>query len=108
MDGVPAFEVRCPSCDVSFPLRTRRCIHCGGRTGPGRVGDDSPAVYVAEDEYHDVYAQTAQTEVAELDPLRGREEEPRAKGRGRMNAGISLVWILMAVAFSIMRACGGG
>ena len=30
------FEVRCPSCDVSFPPETRSCLHCGGRTGPAR------------------------------------------------------------------------
>lgn len=107
MRGVSVFEVRCPSCDVSFPARTRRCIHCGGRTGQGRVGiaEGPSAPYDAEDEYHEVYAQP---EMAEADPLSGSQEEPRAKGRGRMNAGISLVWILMAVAFSVMRACGDG
>ena len=26
------YEVRCLRCDVSFPLGTRRCIHCGGPT----------------------------------------------------------------------------
>ena len=26
------YEVRCLRCDVSFPLETRRCIHCGGPT----------------------------------------------------------------------------
>ena len=26
------YEVRCLRCDVSFPLETRRCVHCGGPT----------------------------------------------------------------------------
>lgn len=32
------YEVRCPRCDVSFPVETRICIHCGGPTGqPGPI-----------------------------------------------------------------------
>lgn len=27
-----AYEVRCPRCDVSFPVGTKVCVHCGGRT----------------------------------------------------------------------------
>ena len=26
-----AFEVRCESCNVSFPSGTRRCLHCGAK-----------------------------------------------------------------------------
>lgn len=26
------YEVRCPRCDVSFPVGQRKCIHCGGST----------------------------------------------------------------------------
>lgn len=29
-----SFEVRCPHCDVSFPVETRTCVHCGGKTVP--------------------------------------------------------------------------
>ncbi len=28
------YEVRCARCDVSFPVGTKDCIHCGGPTGP--------------------------------------------------------------------------
>lgn len=28
-----SYEVRCGRCDVSFPVGTRSCIHCGGPTG---------------------------------------------------------------------------
>lgn len=43
------YEVRCPSCDVSFPVETRRCIHCGGPTaGAGSfVAMDDPAELAA-------------------------------------------------------------
>ena len=30
---MPDFEVRCLNCDVSFPVGTKRCLHCGGRVG---------------------------------------------------------------------------
>ena len=32
-NNLPAYEVRCAQCDVSFPVGTKVCIHCGGRTG---------------------------------------------------------------------------
>ena len=31
------YEVRCSRCEVSFPVETKTCMHCGGPTGaPGR------------------------------------------------------------------------
>lgn len=30
--GGAAFEVRCRRCEVSFPVGTRKCLHCGGPT----------------------------------------------------------------------------
>lgn len=29
-----AFECQCPRCNVTFPIETRKCLHCGGPTGP--------------------------------------------------------------------------
>jgi hypothetical protein len=44
----PAYEVRCPRCDVSFPPQTRTCIHCGGPTGqPSFFSSDEVEVQVA-------------------------------------------------------------
>ena len=106
MEGVSEYEVRCPNCDVSFPTGTRRCLHCGGRTGPGRFHALKPPDALFDDP---VEEGESPFEVAELPrvPAPIDDDEPQPKGRGRMNAGISLVWILMAVAFSVMRACGG-
>jgi hypothetical protein len=37
------YEVRCPRCDVSFPVETRKCIHCGGPTGrPAELVQNAP------------------------------------------------------------------
>ena len=30
--GTTDFQVHCPSCDVTFAIGTRNCIHCGGPT----------------------------------------------------------------------------
>ena len=37
------YEVRCPRCDVSFPVETTTCIHCGGPTG------EAAELFVADD-----------------------------------------------------------
>jgi hypothetical protein len=29
-----AYEAQCPRCAVTFPVETRKCLHCGGPTGP--------------------------------------------------------------------------
>ena len=45
----PAYEVRCPRCDVSFPAETRTCFHCGGPTGQASFfeGDGPEATLVS-------------------------------------------------------------
>jgi hypothetical protein len=106
MEGLPEFEVRCPSCDVSFPTGTRRCLHCGGRVGKGRFRVAGVPLEHAEPEAdaEDFFRSPIE---AEGDSIFSEDvEKPRKGFRGRMNAGISLVWIFMAVAFSLMRACG--
>ncbi len=44
------YEVRCANCDVSFPVETRTCVHCGGPTG--RLGlpiEDESTPFSASD-----------------------------------------------------------
>jgi hypothetical protein len=108
MEGLPEFEVRCPSCDVSFPTGTRRCLYCGGPIGKGRSRVAGVPLEHAEPEAaaEDFFRSPVETHG---DPVFSEDvEKPKTGFRGRMNAGISLVWILMAVAFSLMRACGDG
>ncbi len=108
MEGQREFEVRCPSCDVSFPTGTRRCLHCGGHLGKGRFrGAGAPLEHAGpEAAAEDFFGSSVETDG---DPIFSEDEEkPKTGIRGRMNAGISLVWIFMAVAFSVMRACGEG
>ncbi|MCS5638503.1 MAG: hypothetical protein NZ990_18460 [Myxococcota bacterium] len=107
MEDVSRFEVRCPSCDVSFPVGTRRCFHCGARTGPSRFrSPDVPPTLVGSDRDREEDFQLPFEAVGNPEPI--ADEPPRTVKRGRLNAGVSLIWIVMALVFALMRACGGG
>jgi hypothetical protein len=82
------FEVYCDRCRVTFPVGTRRCVHCGGPTGgsPGRVAMR--------------FEQVGEPELAEPEV----ETEP---GRRRMVSPLTLVWIVLIVAGYAIRACSG-
>jgi hypothetical protein len=85
--GAP-FEVYCDRCRVTFPLGTRRCIHCGGPTGssPRRL----PSPFGA--------ASGAEEIEAELDPTLARR---------RLLSPLTLVWIVLIVGGYLIRACSG-
>jgi hypothetical protein len=78
------FEVFCYDCRVTFPVGTRRCIHCGGpisRRGHAPERAAGPEILV-EDGAPDVSV-------------------------GRRLGGISL-WVLLAVGAAVARMCNGG
>ncbi len=78
----PAFEVYCPHCSVSFPVGTRTCLHCGGRTSRER----SPR------------------QVIMPPPLEEQADSEELSQR----SGISPVmafWVLLALAGGVYRAC---
>ena len=92
--GPAAFEVYCDRCRVTFPVGTRRCIHCGGPTGASRrrAGlrfepdrEPGPAGAGAEGE-------------AELQPELTRR---------RFISPVTLVWIVLIAAGYLYRACAG-
>ena len=119
------YEVRCPRCDVSFPVETRTCFHCGGptalpgiRTAPrsipvferpqtpdGRAGDaiepesESPFSFgdaFGDDPYGDT---TADRELPQQD-------QPPTVVRSILGNLGGLVWVILLIAFSIARSCG--
>ena len=107
MENVSQFEVRCPSCDVSFPVGTKRCLHCGARTGASRFqSPDMPPVLSESDQDHEEDFRPPLEAGGNSDPF--TDEAPRSVKRGRLNAGVSLIWIVMALVFTVMRACGEG
>jgi hypothetical protein len=85
------YEVVCPRCDVTFPIETRHCIHCGGPVGRGRgllaavtAASSSPAPETAEVESDD--------------------DLPRRTPFSLM----SLLWLVLIVGGAAYRACTEG
>jgi hypothetical protein len=130
------YEVRCPRCDVSFPVETRRCIHCGGPTAasaatvepgafPGpleaiRTGESTtqPAPIAGGEDSPFSWGRSRDT-VATPPPLppesvaRGGELEPPEDGPPSVVGALlrsfgSLFWIIALVAFSMLRNCSEG
>lgn len=91
-EGPAGFEVYCDRCRVSFPVGTRRCIHCGGRTSATRSHRglrpqpaDAPEILESEAE-------------AEIDPEIVRR---------RFLSPVTLLWIVLIAAGYMYRACAG-
>ena len=104
------YEVRCSPCDVSFPVETKRCIHCGGRLGklaPRLQGVEGLAGFeLGSGLSQSTPASEASSEA--LSPAE-REESEAPTGRfGFLRGGMTLVWIVLAALYSILRACGEG
>jgi hypothetical protein len=82
------YEVYCYDCRVTFPVGTRRCIHCGRPIGAGPIARGPlplmprPAAETHED--------------LELPPQLS----------GRKLGGMSL-WVLLALAAALSRFCTG-
>lgn len=90
-----AYEVRCPSCDVSAPPGTRRCMHCGGpMIEAGTVALSS----AAPESLQEVILRH---ERAGGDAIEDEEAAPRSG----FSRGIGLLWILMLIAVSVYRQC---
>lgn len=118
------YEVRCPRCDVSFPVETRRCIHCGGPTSA--AGAPAPVVIDAKDMppwirssedagrspggYDDAGSGGGGSVPGSGDADRGDvpEEAPSSLASTLLRTFGSLFWIIALVAFSILRNCGEG
>jgi hypothetical protein len=90
------YEVYCPRCQVSHPPGTRICMHCGGRTS---------ARGAAPGEARPLRAGPGPVPTAGAPP----EEEEGTEGAPRgLRIGLTVVWLALAVAASLYRACAGG
>jgi len=115
------YEVRCARCDVSFPVETRRCIHCGGPTAasdaPVGTGADFPGpIEVMRTGPSPATAAPsplpAPVSSDRLPPFPGPigESEPADEARPGLGATLlrsfgSLFWIIALIGFSIVRSC---
>jgi hypothetical protein len=113
MADVSEYEVRCPRCNVTFPIGTKVCLHCGGATGPssgarGRIRfGEAPHASTAP-----AAPDTARFELvqpARAVPIDGLPEEEEVPQRGGWIRGAgTLVWILLAIGISVARSCSEG
>lgn len=118
------YEVRCPACDVSFPVETRRCIHCGGPTSAARAPSASvidpagmpPWVRTSEEGSGppDPYDGSGSSGTAQIpgagnaESVEAPEEAPSSLASTLLRTFGSLFWVIALVAFSILRNCGEG
>lgn len=121
--SIPPYEVRCPRCKVSFPVETRRCIHCGGATSaaPSTVGAGVSAGPIdlggAEGRASGPFggatgaagSPTASPPFPpeEIDAAEGEAAGPVSWGASLLRSFGSLIWIGALVAFSMIRNCQG-
>lgn len=94
------YEVRCHACNVSFPIGTKSCIHCGDRIGGSlfRIGHDPGDPDLADIREYEVVERT-ETETAEAEPLeRG----------GFFRFGVTALWVLIAIVSAAVRSCQEG
>lgn len=128
------YEVRCPRCDVSFPVGTRTCLHCGGPTGEaGPLFEmDDPAEYSMETggegytisssrpadagaqrkespfgvfEEAGIFQDDSRSEPAN-DRAYQQDAEPPSFVQTLMRSAGSFIWIAVLIAFSLSRSCG--
>ena len=106
------YEVYCPKCRVSFAPEQKRCIHCGGRTGPRMVDvPDTPPGFdqgalAAEPEV----ASEAAPEFATGPLIEGADESAESEGRRSgtfLRMAGTLVWVILAIGIGLVRACRG-
>jgi len=95
------YEVYCPRCRVTFPIGAKKCLHCGGRVGPR---DDWGQMVRSREGGGlkvpgEVGAQTFESEAADADEL---------EGRSALRSPITMLWIFLALATAVYRACTGG
>ena len=86
--GPAAFEVYCDRCRVTFPVGSRRCMHCGGPTTASR---GRPGLRLEP---------ASEPEAAEVEP-------PPEVGRRRAFSPVTLAWIALIVVGYLYRACAG-
>ena len=113
------FEVYCPRCDVTFPVGTKRCVHCGGRTvssgqprmpGTIRTGgySEGSGTGASEAPQPIEWQPDPGLQLPEYD-AEGRElemdDESPTIARSLIRSLGGLIWVIALVAFSLARNC---
>ena len=120
------YEVRCPRCDVSFPVETKRCFHCGGPTAqvgaylsgePENVSmateifDAQPPIGIDEGAFEAGEPQQERAAVSSAEEWSEQggvqpEDEAPSFVKSLLRSFGGFVWIALLIAFSLARDCG--
>jgi hypothetical protein len=93
-------EAWCPSCLVTHPPGTRRCLHCGGPVSPERPAEGSAAP-----------APLARPGSASPWPPQAGDDEQAAdpaRAVRPMKIAMAGLWIVLAIVTGILRSCTEG
>jgi len=104
------YEVWCSRCQVSFPVGTKRCLHCGERTQKERIVPHSVgAPHYSIDGapvFGEVGGEPGPLADLQEDRFSVEEEEETPRRRG-LRAAMSLVWMLLLAAGYLWQSCQG-
>jgi hypothetical protein len=89
------YEVYCDRCRVTFPVGTRRCVHCGDRIAARRP--QRRALPVEALGLPRIEEQPEEILV---------EEEPMLRRSGIFSP-TTLLWIVLGLGVALQRACAG-
>jgi ribosomal protein L37E len=109
------YEVRCFRCDVSFPVETRTCMHCGGAITrdhaiefkiADRWKESSPGytpepIEPADDSLFTLPEYGSDEGEASL------TEKSTSIGRSIIRGLGGFVWVILLIGFTLVRNCGG-
>lgn len=103
------FEVRCPSCNVSFPVGTKRCIHCGARMSKS-LGNGSGVLRSLEIASTQEVRGTRSTidydgGESPFDEAGDEVVEPRTS---ILRRSVTVIWVVLLIGISVIRACTEG
>jgi hypothetical protein len=121
--SAPTFEVRCAHCDVTFPVETRRCIHCGRAIHSRDQG--GALVSIADSDWESGWElggesggesdrETGVRSPKPIDVMSNPVEhegevsdEPSSIGRSIIRSLGGFIWVIVLIGFTLARNCGG-
>lgn len=122
MSAGTVYEIRCDSCDVSFPPGTKSCLHCKQRLGrhpsrslavqtlrgPAALGETGDRIEPLADGFR--WKPPVPGELADLTrPDSDSPEEPEGSPvRTALRLGVNALWILGAILITALQMCRGG
>lgn len=103
-----AFEVRCHSCNVSYPVGTKRCMYCGEKPSAGPPQVDLLDLREVEERAGAVVAERTASRRPQPAEAENEEEAGLSLRQALPRVAMSLVWVVLLVVISIYRVCSGG